>query len=50
MDAFDGAGREYRQPRYMAILLLGLVIVVLIGLAWVVAAGYVPAPEASSGT
>ena len=50
MDAFDGAGREYRQPRYRTILLLGLVIVLLILIAWVAAAGYAPVPEASSGT
>lgn len=37
MSAFDGAGPEYRQPRYRTILVLGLLIVVLIVLVWVVA-------------
>jgi hypothetical protein len=50
MDAFDGAGREYRQPRYRTILLLGLVIVVLIVVAWLAGAGVLNVPEASPTT
>jgi hypothetical protein len=49
MDAFDGAGREYRQPRYRTILVLGLVIVVLIVAVWVVAYG-TDLPAASPAT
>ena len=50
MDAFDGAGREYRQPRYRTILVLGLVIIVLIAAAWVVYAYGTNLPAASPGT
>ena len=50
MDAFDGAGREYRQPRYRTILVLGLVIVGLIVAAWVAGAWGMDIPAASPGT
>ena len=44
MNAFEGAGREYRRPGYRTILALGLVIVVLMLAVWV--AGWVlPLPE-----
>jgi hypothetical protein len=47
MDAFDGAGREYRQPGFKTILLLGLVIVALIVGVWVAGAWLMAVPEAS---
>ena len=39
MDAFDGAGRGYRQPGYGTILMLGLLIVVLIVAVWIAGGG-----------
>jgi hypothetical protein len=50
MDAFDGAGREYRQARYRTILVLGLVIVVLIVAVWVAGAWFTDVPRASPAT
>jgi hypothetical protein len=50
MNAFDGAGREYRQPRYRTILVLGLVIVALIVAAWVAGAWLMDLPAASPPT
>jgi len=47
MDAFDGAGRNYRQPGYRTVLVLGLVIVALIVAAWVAGAWVMDLPEAS---
>lgn len=34
MNAFDGAGREYRQSSYKTIVFVGLVIVILIVVVW----------------
>ena len=48
MDAFDGAGREYRPPGYRTILILGLVIVTLIVATWVAGAWFAGLPEASA--
>ena len=50
MDAFDGAGREYRQPGYRTLLVLGLVIVVLIVAVWVAGAWGMDLPRASAAT
>jgi hypothetical protein len=50
MNAFDGAGREYRQPRYRTILVLGLVIVALIVAGWVAGAWLMDLPAASPPT
>jgi hypothetical protein len=47
MSAFDGAGPEYRQPRYRTILALGLVIVLLIVAIWVAGAWVLALPEAT---
>jgi len=47
MGAFDGVGREYRQPGYRTILALGFVIVVLIVAIWVAGAWVAALPEAS---
>ena len=50
MDAFDGAAREYRQPGYRTILVLGLVIVALIVVVWIAGAWAMALPEASPTT
>lgn len=47
MDAFDGAGRAYKQPGYRTIFVLGLVIVVLIVAVWVAGAWVADLPQAS---
>ena len=50
MDAVDGAGRDYRRPRYRTLLVLGLVIVVLIVAVWVAGAWVMALPQASPAT
>ena len=50
MNAFDGAGPEYRQPGYRTILVLGLVIVVLIVLIQLAGAWLGDLPDASPST
>ena len=49
MDAFDGAGRDYKPPGYRTILILGLVIIVLIVAVWIAGGAWIAAlPQASS--
>jgi hypothetical protein len=48
MNAFDGAGRNYRQRGYRTILLLGFVNVDLIVAVWLAGGAWVGAlPQAS---
>ena len=50
MEAFDGAGRDYRQPGYRTILVIGLVIVVLIVAVWMAGAWALDVPVATPAT
>jgi hypothetical protein len=38
VDAFDGAGRDYRQPGYRTVIVVGVVITILIVLALIAGA------------